>query len=96
MNPPSEGASSATGRVAPLWATLVATFFGTGRLKPGPGTWGSLAHCDRLGVGEFAHPRCKSHLGHNRRRCGGYTHRNSSGYISLACFRPERSAICCH
>jgi phosphatidylglycerophosphatase A len=28
---------------APLWAKLVATFFGTGRLKPGPGTWGSLA-----------------------------------------------------
>src|SRR5260370_4196318 len=28
---------------APLWATLVATFFGTGRLKPGRGTWGSLA-----------------------------------------------------
>src|SRR6266852_9477289 len=28
---------------APLWATLVATFFGVGRLKPGPGTWGSLA-----------------------------------------------------
>ena len=28
---------------APLWATLVATFFGTGRLNPGPGTWGSLA-----------------------------------------------------
>jgi len=27
----------------PLWATLVATFFGTGRLRPGPGTWGSLA-----------------------------------------------------
>jgi phosphatidylglycerophosphatase A len=27
----------------PLWATLVATFFGIGRLKPGPGTWGSLA-----------------------------------------------------
>ncbi len=26
----------------PLWATLVATFFGVGRLKPGPGTWGSL------------------------------------------------------
>jgi phosphatidylglycerophosphatase A len=31
------------GREAPLWATLVATFFGAGRLKPGPGTWGSLA-----------------------------------------------------
>ena len=28
---------------APTWATLVATFFGAGRLKPGPGTWGSLA-----------------------------------------------------
>ena len=26
----------------PRWATLVATFFGAGRLKPGPGTWGSL------------------------------------------------------
>ena len=29
--------------VAPMWATLVATFFGAGRLKPGPGTWGSVA-----------------------------------------------------
>ena len=28
---------------APLWATLVATFFGMGRLRPGPGTWGSAA-----------------------------------------------------
>jgi len=28
---------------APLWATLVATFFGIGRLRPAPGTWGSLA-----------------------------------------------------
>ena len=27
----------------PRWATLVATFFGVGRLKPGPGTWGSAA-----------------------------------------------------
>jgi len=25
------------------WATLIATFFGTGRLRPGPGTWGSAA-----------------------------------------------------
>jgi phosphatidylglycerophosphatase A len=30
-------------RKAPLWATTVATLFGIGRLKPGPGTWGSLA-----------------------------------------------------
>jgi phosphatidylglycerophosphatase A len=28
---------------APRWATVVATFFGVGRLHPGPGTWGSLA-----------------------------------------------------
>jgi len=28
---------------APLWATLVATFFGIGRLRPGPGSWGSAA-----------------------------------------------------
>jgi phosphatidylglycerophosphatase A len=28
---------------APLWATAVATFFWVGRLRPGPGTWGSLA-----------------------------------------------------
>jgi phosphatidylglycerophosphatase A len=27
---------------APLWATLIATFGGIGRLKPGPGTWGSV------------------------------------------------------
>ncbi len=39
MNPQPEAATSR----APLWATLVATFFGAGRLKPGPGTWGSLA-----------------------------------------------------
>ena len=28
---------------APLWARLAATLFGVGRLRPGPGTWGSLA-----------------------------------------------------
>jgi len=28
---------------APPWATLIATFFGAGRLQPGPGTWGSAA-----------------------------------------------------
>jgi phosphatidylglycerophosphatase A len=28
---------------APLWATLVGTFFGIGRLRPGPGTWASAA-----------------------------------------------------
>jgi phosphatidylglycerophosphatase A len=38
--PPSHRATTGA---APAWATLIATFFGTGRLKPGPGTWGSLA-----------------------------------------------------
>jgi len=28
---------------APLWASLVATFFGIGRLPPAPGTWASTA-----------------------------------------------------
>ena len=28
---------------APLWATLIATFCGIGRLRPGPGTWASIA-----------------------------------------------------
>jgi len=30
-------------RHAPLWATLTATFFGTGLLRPGPGSWASAA-----------------------------------------------------
>lgn len=36
-------ASSETTRsvAAPLWASAIATFFGIGRLKPGPGTWAS-------------------------------------------------------
>jgi phosphatidylglycerophosphatase A len=28
---------------APGWARLIATFFGVGYLRPGPGTWGSAA-----------------------------------------------------
>jgi phosphatidylglycerophosphatase A len=43
---------------APLWATLVATFFGAGRLRPGPGTWGSAAAVlIWAGVAHFAAPR---------------------------------------
>jgi phosphatidylglycerophosphatase A len=30
-------------RRTPAWATLIATFFGIGRLRPGPGSWGSAA-----------------------------------------------------
>jgi len=29
--------------IAPRWAWLAGTFFGAGKLRPGPGTWGSLA-----------------------------------------------------
>jgi phosphatidylglycerophosphatase A len=32
---------AAVSRQTPTWATLVATFFGIGRLRPGPGTWAS-------------------------------------------------------
>jgi phosphatidylglycerophosphatase A len=38
--PATEAAATAT---TPVWASLIATFFGLGNLKPGPGTWGSLA-----------------------------------------------------
>jgi phosphatidylglycerophosphatase A len=41
--PPAVAGASRHHARAPLWATLVATFFGAGRLRPGPGTWGSAA-----------------------------------------------------
>jgi phosphatidylglycerophosphatase A len=37
---PAETTRSAT---APLWASTIATFFGIGKLRPGPGTWASAA-----------------------------------------------------
>jgi phosphatidylglycerophosphatase A len=40
--PPAEKVQASRSS-APRWATVVATFFGAGRMKPGPGTWGSLA-----------------------------------------------------
>jgi phosphatidylglycerophosphatase A len=40
---PDQSSDSPPRRRAPLWATLTATFFGIGRLHPGPGTWGSAA-----------------------------------------------------
>ncbi len=41
MNDGKELAGAADG--PPPWATVTATFFGIGHLRPGPGTWGSLA-----------------------------------------------------
>ncbi len=39
------------------WAWAVATFFGTGHLKPGPGTWGSVAALMLWAAfARFAHP----------------------------------------
>lgn len=38
-----EAAPQKGGARRTLWAWTVATFFGTGLLRPGPGTWGSLA-----------------------------------------------------
>ena len=44
MAPDSSGADRSAGvPPAPSWATMVATVFGIGRLRPGPGTWGSAA-----------------------------------------------------
>lgn len=40
---PDEDRSGGHLVASPLWARLIATFFGTGRIKPGPGTWASLA-----------------------------------------------------
>lgn len=38
-----ESGEASPERPAPAWATLTATFFGVGRLHPGPGSWGSAA-----------------------------------------------------
>lgn len=45
------------------WAFAVATFFGAGRLKPGPGTWGSVAALLLWAAfARFAHPRPRALL----------------------------------
>jgi phosphatidylglycerophosphatase A len=40
---PSGATPNSTQIHGPVWAVLIATFFGVGRINPGPGTWGSLA-----------------------------------------------------
>jgi phosphatidylglycerophosphatase A len=56
----SESARSASiegQNAAKWWATAVATFFGIGYLKPGPGTWASLATALLwLGTARTLHP----------------------------------------
>jgi phosphatidylglycerophosphatase A len=39
----AKSALEVKGTKAPLWATLLGTFFYAGHGKPGPGTWGSVA-----------------------------------------------------
>ncbi len=43
MTSPAAPPASPANRRKTLWAWSVATFFGAGRGKPGPGTWGSVA-----------------------------------------------------
>jgi phosphatidylglycerophosphatase A len=52
MNPSSE-AASASAAAKPRFAFAIATVLGIGYLKPGPGTWGSLAG---LLIATFSHP----------------------------------------
>jgi phosphatidylglycerophosphatase A len=43
MNSPAMAQAPASNAHKTLWAWTVATFFGVGRIKPAPGTWGSIA-----------------------------------------------------
>jgi phosphatidylglycerophosphatase A len=43
QRPEADSRACASRSRAPLWAKLVATFFGIGLLRPGPGSWGSAA-----------------------------------------------------
>ncbi len=56
MNATSSEVSSGTTN-APAWAWIVATFFGAGFGRPGPGTWASVATSLLwFGLGRFASP----------------------------------------
>ena len=48
--------SEAPAQRAPMWASLVATFFGIGRAKRGPGTWASAATVIVWALASFAIP----------------------------------------
>jgi phosphatidylglycerophosphatase A len=52
----ADAESADSGETAPLWATLTATFFGIGRLRPGPGSWGSAATAILWAAVAFALP----------------------------------------
>ncbi len=43
LSEPKDDPSAAPAGRKTLWAWIIATFFGAGWGKPGPGTWGSIA-----------------------------------------------------
>lgn len=57
MKTDSSPATPVQGSAKTGWAFAVATFFGAGRLRPGPGTWGSIAAVLLwFGFAALAHP----------------------------------------
>lgn len=57
--PSTEAVSDSAAPVskAPIWAWIVATFFGSGFGRPGPGTWASVATVGLwFGLARFANP----------------------------------------
>lgn len=64
MNSELSSRKSAPNQKKTLWAWTVATFFGAGRGKPGPGTWGSVAAVLLwAGFAALAHPARQVLLG---------------------------------
>jgi len=52
-----DGMPDSTQKKKTLWAWLIATFFGSGLLKPGPGTWASAAALVLwFGAAQIFHP----------------------------------------
>ena len=53
----TEGSRTEAGEIQTKWAFAVATFFGAGRMRPGPGTWASAAAVVLWGaLAWLAHP----------------------------------------
>ena len=57
MNPESPAEEQTAGGKRTAWAFAVATFFGAGLIKPGPGTWGSIGAVLVWAVAAWALPR---------------------------------------
>ncbi len=90
MSTESESASK-SGKT--LWAWVIATFFGAGYGKPGPGTWGSVAAA--LLWAAFALPipslPTRTHIRPYRRHRSRHLSRRPRGDHRRARIRPHRS-----